>query len=201
MKDVIKLPLQFDPERLQADLMKIVGGEFIPHFNTAYYQGDWSVVPFRSTSGRADQIYPDPTAKEFKDTPLLARCPYVQEVLAAFPCPQLAVRFMRLKAGSSIREHKDHCLGFADGEIRLHIPVTTNPEVEFMLNHARVVMREGECWYLDLNLPHSVVNRGATDRVHLVLDCVVNDWLRETLLTADRLGNQGMNHQDTKALS
>lgn len=201
MKDSLKLPLQFDPARLQADLMKIVNEEFIPHFNTAYYQGDWSVVPFRSIGGRANQIYPDPTSTDFKDTPLLARCPYVQEVVAAFPCPQLAVRFMRLKSGSSIREHRDHCLGFEDGEVRLHIPVTTNPEVEFMLNRVRVVMREGECWYLDLNLPHSVANHGATDRVHLVIDCVINDWLREILLTADTLTNQCENHQGTKTPS
>jgi len=26
---------------------------------------------------------------------------------------------------------------------------------------------------------HSVLNRGATPRVHLIIDVVVNDWLRE----------------------
>jgi hypothetical protein len=38
-------------------------------------------------------------------------------------------------------------------------------------------MAAGEAWYLDLNLPHSVTNHGPTDRVNLVVDCVVNDWL------------------------
>ena len=185
MHDFLKLPFEFDAQRLQADLAKMLSEEFIPHFNTAYYQGDWGVVPFRSIGGRANQIYPDPTSTDFRDTPLLARCSYVPEVLAAFPCPQQAVRFLRLKPGSIIKEHKDHCLGFEDGEVRFHIPVQTNPEVEFVLNQVRVTMREGECWYLNFNLPHRVANRGTTDRVHLVIDCVVNDWLRETLLAAD----------------
>lgn len=169
--------------RLQADLDAIVPSDFVPHFNTRYYQGDWSAVPLRSVGGRVDQIYPDPTKKDaFADTPLLARCPYVREVLASFACPQQAVRFLRLKAGSIIKEHRDHELGFEDGEVRLHIPVRTNDQVFFLLERKRVVMREGECWYNNLSLPHAVENRGATDRIHLVIDCVVNDWLRDVLL-------------------
>ncbi len=185
MPDAVKLPLRFDAARLQADLVRILTDEFVPHFNTAYYQGDWSAVPLRSIGGHASHIYPDPTTKNaFADTPLLARCSYVREVLALLRCPHQAVRFLRLKAGSTIKEHRDHELGFEDGEVRLHIPVITNPGVEFVLNQVRVIMNEGDCWYLNVNHPHRVANRGATDRIHLVIDCVVNDWLRELLLTA-----------------
>lgn len=183
MRSSFPLSVTFDVPRLQADLDGIVAAEYVPHFNTAYYQGDWSAVPLRSIGGRTDHIYPDPTKKDdFADTPLLARCPYIREVLATFPCPQQAVRFLRLKAGSVIKQHRDYDLGFEDGEVRLHIPVRTNSEVYFMLEGQRVVMAEGECWYNNLSLPHSVANRGPTDRIHLVIDCVVNDWLRERLL-------------------
>lgn len=184
LPDALKLPFQFEAARLQADLAHILADEFVPHFNTAYYQGDWSAVPLRSIGGRTDQIYPDPTAKDaYADTPLLARCPGICEVLAALRCPQQAVRLLRLKAGSVIKEHRDHELGFEDGEVRLHIPVITNPQVEFVLNQVRVVMNEGECWYLNVNQPHRVANRGTADRIHLVIDCVVNDWLRELMLS------------------
>ena len=187
MRASLKLPLQFDASRLQADLRSVLAEEFIPHFNTAYYEGEWSVVPFRSVGGRANHIYPDPTAKQaFADTPLLNRCPYVRDVLAAFPCTQQAVRFLRLKAGSVIKEHTDYQLGFEDGEIRLHIPVVTNPQVAFVLNGVRIHMREGECWYHNFNLPHHITTPGATDRVHLVIDCEINEWLRELLVTADQ---------------
>jgi len=184
LPDSLKLPLRFDAARLQADLARILAEEHIPHFNTAYYEGDWSAAPLRSIGGRADHIYPDPAAKDsFADTPLLDRCVYVREVLASLRCPHAAVRFLRLRAGSIIKEHCDHELGFEDGEVRLHIPVITNPQVEFVLNQIRVSMNEGECWYLNVNRPHRVANGGTTDRVHLVVDCAVNDWLRDLLMT------------------
>lgn len=185
LPDAVKLPFQFDATALHADFAKVVPAEFVPHFNTAYYEGDWSAVSLRSVGGQAGHIYPDPTAKNaFADTPLLERCGYIREVLDTLRCPTQAVRFLRLKAGSVIKEHRDHELGFEDGEVRLHIPVITNPDVEFILSGARVVMGEGECWYLNVNQPHRVANRGIADRIHLVIDCVVNDWLREQLLSA-----------------
>jgi hypothetical protein len=33
-------------------------------------------------------------------------------------------------------------------------------------------MNEGEAWYLNFNLYHSVENNGRDERVHLVIDCV-----------------------------
>jgi len=182
--DSVKLPLRFDPAHLRGDLSAILSGEFVPHFNTAYYQGDWSAVALRSVGGRTNGIYPDPTARNaFADTPLLARCGYIREVLGMLRCPQQSVRLLRLKAGSIIKEHCDLELGFDDGEVRLHIPIITNSGVEFILNQVRVIMNEGECWYLNVNQPHRVANRGPADRIHLVVDCVVNDWLRDLLLT------------------
>jgi hypothetical protein len=184
--DSLKLPFQFDVARLQADLAGILG-EFVSHFNKTYYEGDWSAVPLRSVGGDPAHVYPDPTAKHaFADTPLLARCTYIPQVLAVLRCPMQSVRLLRLRAGSIIKEHRDFELGFEDGEVRLHIPIVTNPQLEFVLNGVRVVMNPGECWYLNVNLPHRVANHGATDRIHLVVDCVVNDWLRELLLSTAR---------------
>lgn len=39
-------------------------------------------------------------------------------------------------------------------------------------------MQRGELWYMNINLSHTVENRGGSHRVHLVIDCVVNDRLR-----------------------
>ncbi|HEY2084307.1 MAG TPA: GNAT family N-acetyltransferase, partial [Verrucomicrobiae bacterium] len=104
MPDAVKMPLRYDVARLQSDFAGIVTDEFVPHFNQAYYEGDWSAVPLRSVGGRADGIYPDPTAKSaFADTQLLARCPYIREVLATLHCPLQAVRFLRLKSSSVIK--------------------------------------------------------------------------------------------------
>ncbi len=181
--EALRLPFTFDAEALRADLEGFTGGEFVPHFNIHQYSGDWSAIPFRSVGGAGDHIFPDPEQSQaFVDTPLMQRAPGVKRVMEAFLCPLLAVRFLRLKAGSIIREHRDYDLGFDDGEVRLHVPVVTNPDVEFVLNGNQIIMREGECWYLNVNFPHRVANRGTVDRVHLVIDCAVNDWLRELLL-------------------
>lgn len=180
----LKLKPQFTPDLLQQDLRSILSTEFVPHFNTHYYQGDWSVVPLRSIGGRLDQIYPDPTATNWLDTPLMDRCLYLREVTSAFQCDKLAVRLLRLRAGSIIREHKDFNLSLEDGEVRIHIPVVTNADVEFFLAGRRITMAEGETWYHNFNLPHRIANNGATDRVHLVLDLIVNDWLKNLILSS-----------------
>ena len=139
-------------------------------------------MALRSSGGKAVGIVPHPTGQgEYADTALLARCPYFQAVLAQFHCPLRAVRVLRLGAGSVIREHRDNCLGYADGEVRFHVPITTNPDVAFVVNGERLVMNPGECWYVNFNLPHRVANRGTTDRVHLVVDCAVNDWVTALL--------------------
>ena len=179
MADTHRLPLRFDPGRLLADLGRIEPSEWVPHFNIHYHDGGWSGVALRSAGGNAAGLFPDPLAiPAVAPTPLLARCPYFAEVLDQIRCPQTSARLLRLASGSSIREHRDYELAFEDGEIRLHIPVATSPEVEFALDGRPVVMTAGECWYLNLNLLHRVSNRGQVDRVHLVVDCVVNDWLR-----------------------
>jgi len=180
-----RLPWRFDVAGLRADVDSLDPSDWVPHFNTGYYEGDWSGAALRSVGGQPGRLYPDPTASAaFEDTPLLGRCPNVVAALAAFRCPLLAVRFLRLGPGSRIREHADLDLGFDDGEVRIHVPVTTDPDVEFLHHGQRVDMAEGEAWYLDLNLRHAVVNAGRTARVHLVVDCVVDPWLHDVLRQA-----------------
>ena len=179
----LRLPLPVDAAGLQEDLQGFLAGEFVAHFNVHNYTGDWSAIALRSVGGVAGHIFPDPSQNHaFADTPWLARCPHVRKLLQTLPCPLLAVRFLRLKAGSVIKEHRDYELGFDDGEVRLHVPVETNPGVEFVLRGQRVVMQVGECWYVNVNFPHKVANAGSTDRVHLVIDCVVDPWLRGLML-------------------
>jgi aspartyl/asparaginyl beta-hydroxylase (cupin superfamily) len=91
----------------------------------------------------------------------------------------LSVRLLKLNAGAVIKEHKDAELCYEKGEIRIHIPVVTHDEVEFYLDKERMNLKEGECWYMNFNLPHSIMNKSSIDRVHLVLDATVNDWVKE----------------------
>lgn len=189
LPDRLRLPIALDAERLRADL-DMVDRDWVDHLVTQNYEGNWSVLPLRHTAGATHpvmMIYSDPTATEFVDGPLLDSTPYFREVLAAFQCPLTVVRLMRLTPGSVIKPHHDHDLAAEHGVARLHIPITTNPDVEFLLNGTPVTMAPGEAWYLRLMDTHSVANRGTSDRVHLVIDAIVDDWLAD-LLEAARAG-------------
>lgn len=178
-----RLPLNFDAAGLKSDLIQLEAGGWIAHFNAGYHDGGWTGVGLRAVGGDAQALFP-PADADYADTPLLAGCPHIRAALAELRCPVGAVRLLRLAAGGIIREHRDDRLGLADGSARLHIPVITNPEVEFYLDGTRVPMAEGECWYLDFSLPHRVQNLGTTDRVHLVVDCRADDWLRALIAAA-----------------
>jgi mannose-6-phosphate isomerase-like protein (cupin superfamily) len=118
-------------------------------------------------------------ANNFADTALLRRCPFLQRVLAAFACPLKAVRLLTLAPGAVIREHCDPGLRYEEGEVRLHIPIHTNPEVEFYVAGEQLHLEAGQCYYINTSLPHRVSNHGSEDRVHLVIDAEVNTWVQD----------------------
>jgi hypothetical protein len=185
--DRLRLPFSFDAARLAADLARLKSTSWISHFITQNYDGDWSVIPLRAQAGArhpVQMIFSNPAATAFEDTPWLADCPAFRAVLDSFDCPLQAVRLMRLTPGSVIKEHSDHDLCFEEGSVRLHVPVTTNDGVVFELNRRRVVLEAGSCWYLRLSDPHRVANRGDADRIHLVIDATVNDWIEATFAEA-----------------
>jgi hypothetical protein len=187
LPDRLRLPFDFEPALLARDLEGLRAVDWIKHYVQQNYDGDWSVIALRGKAGATHpvmMIYSDPTCRDFADTPMLAACPYFRQVLDTFEAPLRAVRLMRLTAGSVIKEHTDHELSFEEGTVRIHVPVVTNPDVEFYLNRSRVVLEAGSSWYLRLSDPHSVANRGAADRVHMVIDAEVNDWVRRVLETA-----------------
>jgi hypothetical protein len=184
--DRLRLPLAFDHERLRADLARLEV-PWTAHFLPQNYDGDWSAIPLRGPAGETHPIrliHSDPGATAFADTAFLTPCPYFREVLAAFHCELASVRLMKLAPGSAIKEHVDPDLAAERGMARIHVPVTTNPDVDFRLNGVPVVMAPGETWYLRLSDPHAVANRGTSDRIHLVLDARVDAWLLDQMARA-----------------
>src|SRR5580704_2520556 len=179
MLSSLQFPFHFDPALLHQDMAAAHPEDWAPHYNASDYGGQWRGAALRSATGAsADLTAGQRTAAQFRETPLLARCPCFREALAALECPLKAARLLSLAPGSFIREHTDHALDFEDGEIRIHIPVETNPGVEFYISGERLLLEEGGCYYVNVNLPHRVNNRGESDRVHLVIDAEVNDWVR-----------------------
>lgn len=172
----IRFPLFFDTEKLQEDVHKIINENWTAHYNTKEYTGNWSSIALMSENGKSDQIYASPNAEKLVPTEILDTCTYFKEILDGFLFEKTAVRLLQLAAGAEVKPHSDNCLGYEDGCFRLHIPIITNSEVEFILDGKRLIMNEGECWYIDANFTHSVANRGTKNRIHLVIDGLRNDW-------------------------
>ena len=185
LPDRLRLPLRFDADALAAEALAFAESHWERHFNTAYYEGDWSGIALRATGGQVS-LYSDPAAGAagFADTPALAQAPALRAALAAFGCPLTSARLLRLGAGARIREHRDYNIGLEFGELRVHVPLVTGPGVEFLLDDCALAMQPGECWYVDVTRRHQVMNPGPAARIHLVVDCVVDAWLRALLAQA-----------------
>lgn len=179
----LRLPLHFDANRLQGDLSRVQPQAWTAHFNQRIYEGDWSVLPLRAVPDSPIPTFSLPGQESLEDTPLLRGCAYFRQVLAAFRCPLLSVRLLRLGPGATIKEHCDPMLGLDHAEVRIHVVAATNPDVECRIDGVSHHWAAGECWYADFTKPHSFANRGETERVHMVLDCVLDDWLRGLLQT------------------
>lgn len=174
----LKLPFNFDVEKLKADLEKVPAENWLFHHVSNNYVGKWNVVQLRSVNGRTDVPFSNLIMEndEYKDTEILESLPYIRDVIDSFKCPKMGVRLMSLAPNSCIKKHTDNGLGYENKEVRIHVPITTNEDLFFEMGGERIRMGEGECWYADFNLDHSVDNRGTSARVHLVIDCEVNEW-------------------------
>ena len=179
----LRLPRTYDTSLLARDLEVCIAENWKSHFNTQDYSGDWKALALYSASGAADDIGTAPVG-EFRPTPLLARCGYFREIIESFQCPREAIRLLQLAPGSVVHEHRDRQLGYEFGSLRLHVPIQTNDEVDFVVGGQRLDMKGGELWYANFDLPHSVVNRGQRARVHLVIDLKRNEWTDDLFRSA-----------------
>ena len=171
----LQLPLKTDLDGLLADLSLALGSDWRPHYNTKDYHGGWDSIALRSQDGANTTLVAHPDRPYF-DTPLLRECLHFKALLDALECEKECVRLLRQAPGGEIKTHRDQGLGYADGVFRIHIPLISNAEVAFVVAGERLPMQAGECWFADFSQPHSVSNPGATDRIHIVIDCIRNAW-------------------------
>ncbi|MEH6586934.1 MAG: aspartyl/asparaginyl beta-hydroxylase domain-containing protein [Halioglobus sp.] len=157
-----RLPLRFDVARLQQELASVPESAWIPHPD--HHQGNMA-LPLISVNGEDNNLFHGP----MRATAHLRGLEYVQQVLASLGEVYGRSRLMRLAPGCEVPLHTDTNYHWHN-RVRIHVPITTSPNVIFHCGDKHTHMGEGECWIFDTWKKHRVVNGGNLERVHLVFD-------------------------------
>jgi hypothetical protein len=186
--DRIKLPFQFDAEKMTEEIKAIGMNDFI-YYNVIQLRAPAHLVDSSLPFPPPATDYADGSWTDWLDTKELKSSPYLTSVIDTFKqnTKVTLVRILRLAAGNVVNEHTDPTLGLEieKSVIRLTIPIVINDHVDFFLNGTGVPMAAGECWYLRLTDPHKVINAGKTDRINLTIDLIPNDWIKALIFKAD----------------
>lgn len=75
----------------------------------------------------------------------------------------------RLLAGGRIMPHRDSHPSFGAGH-RIHVPILTNPRVRFMIDGRPYQLEVGQAYEINNQKVHSVMNKGAADRINFIFD-------------------------------
>lgn len=175
----IKLPVRFSADALAAEIRALPKTAWVPH-PTGFPGND--AVRLVTPGGQPTDAFDGP----MRPTEFLQSCPYIMEIMAELGGVWGRSRLMGLGAGGEVPEHVDAHYHWRT-HVRIHVPIVTNPGVEFTCGGDTVHMAAGECWLFDSFRWHEVHNRGAEHRVHLVLDTVATDRLWD-LIEAARNG-------------
>ena len=84
----------------------------------------------------------------------------------------------KLAAGGVITPHIDSLQSFVHGH-RIHIPVTTNKLVRFMIEGRPYRFEIGHVYELNNQKVHSVMNAGKEDRISFIFDYIPADVAKE----------------------
>lgn len=80
----------------------------------------------------------------------------------------------KLPAGNTIKPHLDKHPSFHAGH-RIHVPITTNHRVRFMIDGRPYQLEVGKAYELNNQKNHSVMNKGREDRITFIFDYVPPD--------------------------
>ncbi len=168
-KPLLQLPIRFDADRLAAEVTALPAPAWMPH-PTGFVGNE--AVPLVSPGGAMTDAFDGPMAP----TEQLKRCPYIMQLMGELDGVWGRSRLMALAAGAVVPEHFDVHYYWRT-HLRIHIPVITNPGVQFTCNGETIHMKAGDCWVFDSFALHDVKNTGDQRRIHLVLDTVGGERL------------------------
>jgi len=114
------------------------------------------------------QVTREPAWELLKDTAV----PLMHGILEKhYPPGGTIIRAMaaKLKPGGVITPHRDSHASFVNSH-RIHVPVTTNPGVRFMIDGKPHRFELGHAYEINNQKHHSVMNSGSEDRITFIFD-------------------------------
>lgn len=174
-----RLPFAPDLDLLRRDLEAVQAKTTaMEHHVVWHHDGGWKSIGLITTDGDLWQNRLI-AGSRYDKTEAMAYCPYIEAFIEGLGMETRRVRLLSLAPGSRIYWHHDATNamdGHHDGHVaRVHVPIVTAAGVELEISHERCVWRPGEVWWGDFSFPHRVANRSPVNRVHLVMDLVVDD--------------------------
>jgi hypothetical protein len=118
--------------------------------------------------------WPEVVVTQGAGWPLLADAaqPVIDQIVGKRYAPGgqlLRAMVTRLGPGKRIARHKDSHPSFSIAH-RIHVPLVTNPGVEFVVGPEKVPPRAGFAFELNNLMLHHVTNNGSEDRIHFIFD-------------------------------
>ena len=110
-----------------------------------------------------------------------AALPLMNDILSRhYPPGGTVIRAMaaKLLAGQKITPHVDKHPSFHHGH-RIHVPITTNARVRFMIDGRPYQFKVGEAYEINNQMTHSVMNKGSEDRITFIFDYVPAERIAE----------------------
>jgi len=178
--DFYRLPLHFDAEKLAEEVAGFSEDEWRAH--PSGFTGN-SALQLISSNGDLED---DGLVGKQLATPLLQRCPYLQQVLASFDTVLGRTRLMRLAPNSDAKAHMDASY-YWHQRLRIHVPIQTHPDIMFHSGNSNVHMAEGDCWVFNTWKMHTVKNNTKQTRIHLVADTVGSAALWDMIDNAESI--------------
>lgn len=173
----LQLPIRFDAAALAEEVRALPARAWTPH-PTGFVGNE--AVRLVTPSGQPTDAIEGPMAA----TEWLECSSYIREIMAHIGAVWGRSRLMGLAAGREVPPHIDINYYWRT-HLRIHIPVITNPGVEFTCGGETVHMEAGSCWIFDSFRWHDVQNRGSDQRIHLVLDTVGGGLMPELIEAAE----------------
>lgn len=146
-----------------------------------YNNGGLGVISLLNNAGSITYNFED--FHEYQNTPpslsaagVLA--PKMVELAKSFGLAVNPIRIMSLVSGGMLTWHNDVKVGKDQSFVaRIHVPLVTNPYVKMKIGNDLFHMDSGSAYWIDVDMPHCVVNMGDIRRSHLVFDFDYEDFM------------------------